>query len=172
MDFLSLAKERYSVRKLADTPVEQEKIDKILEAAMVAPTACNKQPFKIWVLQSESALEKVRQTNPFSFVKEAPVVFVIGGDPELAWKRDFDGHNFVDVDASIVATQMMLEVQDLGLGTTWVGHFDPAKMQALFPEMAGYALTCLFGVGYPAEDAAPAPGHSSFKAKDELVAYL
>ena len=172
MDFLTLAKERYSVRQLSDRPVEQEKIDKIIEAAIVAPTACNLQPFKIWVLQSPEALDKVRQTTPFRFVKEAPVVFVIGGDAEAAWKRRFDGHNFVEVDTSIAATHMMLEVQDLGLGTTWVGHFDPNKMRELFPEMQKYELLCIFGVGYPAEDASPADGHSSFKNRDELVEVL
>ena len=172
MDFLTLSKERYSVRKLSEKPVEQEKIDKIIEAGIVAPTACNLQPFKIWVMQSQEALDKARQTNSFKFVKEAPVIFVIGGKADEAWKRSFDGHNFVDVDASIVATHMMLEVQDLGLGTTWVGYFDPDKMKVLFPEMKGYELICVFGVGYPAEDASPADGHTSFKERDELVAIL
>ena len=172
MDFLTLAKERYSVRKLTGRPVEQEKIDRIIEAAIAAPTACNLQPFKIWVLQSPEALEKVAQTNPFQFVKEAPVAFVIGGDPAEAWKRSFDGHNFVEVDASIVATHMMLEVQDLGLGTTWVGHFDPNRMKELFPEMKDYELLCVLGVGYPAEDSVPAPGHSASKSREQLVTVL
>lgn len=172
MDFLTLAKARYSVRKLTDRPVEQEKIDKIIEAAIVAPTACNLQPFKIWVLQSADALAKVGQTTPFQFVKEAPVVFVIGGNSEEAWKRRFDGHNFVEVDTSIAATHMMLEAHDLGLGTTWVGHFDPNKMCERFPEMKGYELLCVFGVGYPAEDSTPADGHTASKSVDELVAVL
>ena len=172
MDFLTLAKERYSVRRLTDRPVEQEKIDKIIEAAIAAPTACNNQPFKIWVLQSPEALEKVCQTTPFKFVKEAPMVFVVGGDAGAAWKRRFDDHNFVDVDVSIVATHMMLEVQDLGLGTTWVGHFDPNRMRELFPEMKDYELVCVFGVGYPAADATPADGHAASRGRDELVSVL
>lgn len=172
MDFLTLAKERYSVRKLSGKPVEQDKIDKIIEAGIVAPTACNLQPFKIWVMESAEALEKVRQTNLFPFVKQAPVIFVIGGNADEAWKRKYDGHNFVDVDTSIVATHMMLEVQDLGLGTTWVGFFDPDKMKALFPEMEGYELLCMFGVGYPAEDSTPADGHTSFKEREALVSIL
>ena len=172
MDFLTLAKARYSVRKLADKPVEQEKIDRIIDAALAAPTACNLQPFKIWVLQSPESRQKAAQANHFAFVKDAPVVFVIGGDPDEAWKRGFDGHNFVEVDVSIAATHMMLEVQDLGLGTTWVGHFDPDKMKALFPEMQGYELLCVFGVGYPAEDSTPAPGHSASKSREQLVTVL
>ena len=172
MDFLTLAKERYSVRKLDSRPVEREKIDKILAAGMAAPTACNNQPFHIWVMQSKEALEKVAETTRFPFVKEAPVVFVIGGHPGEAWKRGFDGRSFVDVDASIVATHMMLEVHDLGLGTTWVGSFDPDKLKGFFPQMEGYELTCLFGVGYPAADAVPADGHAASKGKEELVTVL
>lgn len=123
-------------------------------------------------MQSPEAREKVCQTTSFPFVKAAPVVFVIGGDPDSAWKRRFDGHSFVDVDAAIVATHMMLEIHDLGLGTTWVGYFDPDKMKALFPEMAGCELLCVFGVGYPAEDAVPADGHTTFKSRDKLVTVL
>ncbi len=172
MDFLSLAKARYSVRKLADRPVEQEKLDKILAAAMAAPTATNSQPIKIWVMQSPEALEKVRQTNSFPFVQAAPVVFVVGGDPKTAWKRPFDGHSFAEVDASIVATHIMLAVQDQGLGTTWVGYFDPDKMKALFPEMEGYELVALFAVGYPAEDSAPSERHALSRPADELIRVL
>ena len=172
MDFLPLAKDRYSVRKLKDQPVEQEKIEKILEAAMVAPTAANYQPFRVWVMKNPEALEKVRSAVPMPFVQESPVVFVVGGDPETAWTRSFDGHNFADVDASIAATHMMLEVHELGLGTTWVGYFDVDKMVSIFPEMKGYSLVAVFGVGYPAEDSEPNKLHSTFKDKDQLFTIL
>ena len=172
MDFLTLAKERYSVRSLSDRPVEPEKIEKILEAGIAAPTAKNGQPFKIWVMESEQARAKAAEATPCAFVKDAPVVFVIGADPEAAWKRPFDGHNFADVDASIVATHMMLEVHDLGLGTCWVGFFDPAKLKGAFPQMEKYELVCLFGVGYPAADAAPSDRHALTRPREELVETL
>ncbi len=172
MEFTEVLNRRYSVRKLSSRPVEQEKIDAILHAAKVAPTAVNYQPFKVWVGLSEEAREKMASTNNFAFVKEAPVIFVIGGDPETAWKRKYDGHNFVDVDSTIAATQMMLEIENQGLGTTWVGFFDAEKMAELFPEMKGYHLTCLFGVGYPAEDPVPSEKHSISKPDEELFAIL
>lgn len=172
MDFLTLAKERYSVRKLSAQPVEPEKVEQILEAAVAAPTATNAQPFKVWVMQSAEAREKAASTTPCAFVKDAPVVFVIGGYPEKAWKRPFDGHNFADVDASIVETHMMLEVHDLGLGTCWVGFFDPAKMKQLFPQMEKYELVCVFAVGYPAADAAPSDRHALSRPREELVETL
>ena len=67
MDFLNLAKDRYSVRKLSDKPVEPEKIEAILQAGLAAPTACNNQPFKIWVLRSPEAIEKTAELTPFTF---------------------------------------------------------------------------------------------------------
>ena len=161
MDFLTLAKERYSCRKLTDKPVEQEKIDKILEAARISPTAANKQPYHVWVLKSEEAVKLMEETTSCIFGAK---LFFVGASRDSAWVRPFDNANFAEVDASIVATHMMLEIQDLGLGTTWVGFFDAPKLQKLCPQMAGYNLVAVFPVGYPAEDAAPAAKH--FEKKD------
>ena len=155
MSFLDLAKKRYSCRKLSAQPVEEEKLQKILEAGNLAPTAHNNQPLHIWLLESAEAMEKVSQTT--SFIFGAPVAFVVGSKADDAWVRPFDKKNFADVDASIAATHMMLAIEDLRLGTTWVAHFDAPKLKELFPEMADYELVAIFPVGYPAEDAAPSP---------------
>ena len=171
-DFLSFAGDRYSVRKLDTRPVEQEKIDRILDAALLAPTACNAQPFRIWMLKSASARERIRQVTDFSFVTEAPVIFVVGADPDRAYTRKWDGFNFCETDAAIAATHMMLEIHDLGLGTTWVGHFDAEKCKELFPEMSRYRLGCIFGVGYPAGDSKPSELHFGSKNKEEMVTEL
>lgn len=82
MSFLDLAKKRYSCRKLSAQPVEEEKLQKILEAGNLAPTAVNKQPFRIWVLKSEEAMQKVSQTT--SFIFGAPVAFVVGSKADAA----------------------------------------------------------------------------------------
>ena len=89
-----------------------------------------------------------------------------------AWVRKFDNYNFADVDASIVATHMMLEIADLGLGTTWVGHFDEPLLKEEFPEMKDYELIAIFPVGYPAEDAKPAERHNIRRNVEEAVAYF
>ena len=170
MDFMELAKERYSCRKFSDKEVEQEKIEKILEAGILAPTAVNKQPFKIWVLKSEDAISKISQVTNYTF--GAKLVFVIGADENEAWVRPFDNKNYAEIDTSIVATHMMLEVQNLGLGTTWIGYFDTAKLIELFPEMSKFSHCVLFPVGYPAEDAQPSPKHTQRKSKEELVTVL
>ena len=172
MEFLELAKERFSCRKFSSKPVENEKLEKILDAAIIAPTAKNVQPFKIWVLKSAEALEKLKSTTPFPWLKEVPVILAFGGTTEGAFVRPSDNRNFEDVDAAIVATHAMLEIQSLGLGSTWIGFFDVPKMKEFFPEMKDYDFVALLPVGYPADDAEPAERHFIRKNKSEIVKYL
>ena len=169
-DFLALAQERYSCRKFSDKPVESEKIEQVLAAAVCAPTAVNKQPWHAWVVTDADAVARINETTRFGF--GAKVIIVVGAAADEAWVRKSDGRNFADVDASIVATQIMLEVQDLGLGTTWVGHFDAPALAEALPELAGYDLIALFPIGYPDPAYQPAPGHTASKGKDELVSYI
>ena len=170
MSFNKLAYDRYSVRRFSDRKVEREKLDSILEAALAAPTAVNRQPFRIWVIESPEALEKARESTHFHF--HAPVILVVGADPSAAWERPYDNRNFADVDAAIAATHMMLAIHDLGLGTTWVGHFDPACLKTPFPDMAPYDLIAMFPVGYPAQDCVPHPLHETRKPAGEIAVFL
>ncbi|MBR4151384.1 MAG: nitroreductase family protein [Selenomonadaceae bacterium] len=170
MSFLELAKARYSCRKLTDAAIEPEKIERILKAAIAAPTAKNVQPYKIWAIKSAEAFAKLKQATNYTF--GSALAFVIGSKAEGAFVRPFDGKNFADVDAAIVATHLMLAVQDEGLGTTWVGYFDAPKLKELFPEMQGYELIAVFPVGYPAEDAKPHVRHEDRRAISEAVVEL
>jgi|GEM_PF-51917 nitroreductase len=168
--FLKLAEDRFSCRKFSDRPVEDEKIEAILKAGIVSPTAHNMQPEKIWVLRSEEALAKARECTQCHF--GAPLIFAVGYKNEDGWVRPSDGRPFADVDASIVGTQMMLEIHDLGLRTTWVGFFDAPKLHEKFPEMDGYEMIALFPTGYAAENAHPSHMHNDRKDKSELVEFL
>lgn len=170
MTFTELSMARYSVRKFSPQAVEQEKIDLVLQVAQNAPTAHNNQPQRVFVFQSPEALEKVRACTPCHF--EAPVMFAIAADMEAAWVREYDGKNSGEVDASIVTTQMMLQAADLGLGTTWVGMFDPAVLKVAFPELGNLEVVALLPMGYPAETAKPARLHTMRKPLVELVTYL
>jgi nitroreductase len=149
--FLQLAKARYSCRSFKDTPLTQTQIERILEAARVAPTAANKQPVHVWVVKSPEALEKLKGAT--NYLYGAPVVFMVGARPDAAWVRKYDGKNGAEVDAAIVGTHIMLEASAQGLGNVWVGSFDPAKIKADFPETEGYEIVCLFPVGVPAAGA-------------------
>ena len=170
MDFEKLAQERYSLRKFSDRPVEAEKLDAVLEAGRNAPTAHNNQPQRIFVLQSAGALEKADGCTGAHF--HPPVMLVVAYDPAAAWVREDDGKNHGEIDASIAATQMMLQAADLGLGTTYVGMFEPEKLLAAFPEMAGLVPIALLPMGYPAEGAHPSRLHGDRKPLEEIVSYL
>jgi nitroreductase len=170
MDFAQLSAARYSLRKFSDRPVEQEKLDQILEAGRNAPTAHNFQPQRIFVLQTPEALEKADGCMGAHF--HPPVILVVAYDPETAWHRETDGKNHGEIDAAIAATQMMLQAADLGLGTTYVGMFEPEKLLAAFPEMAGLNPIAMLPLGYPAEGAHPARLHNDRKPLEELVKYL
>ncbi len=166
--FLALAQERYSVRGFSDRKVEKEKVEAILHAASLAPTAKNLQPVRVFVLESEESLKKISSLVRFPFVGEASVVFAVAGDPGEGWVRPFDGKSFADVDATIVATHMMLEIASLGLGTTWIGFFDEDLVKEAFPQMKGLSVVGLFPVGYPKEGATPSERHFSRKKEEEL----
>ena len=172
MEFFTLVKERYSCRKFSDKPVEDETLNKILEAGILAPTAKNAQPVKIWVIKSEDALAKVKALNPFKWMENVKLILAVGGTNEGAFVRPSDKRNFEDVDACIVATHIMLAIHDLGLGSTWVGLFDAPKLKEAFPEMKDYDLVALFPIGYPADDAEPSDRHAVRKDKAELVKYI
>ena len=172
MDFLTLSKERYSCRKFSDKKVEKELIDKIIEAGITAPTAVNKQPFKIWSMDSEESKENIRKITSCSF--GADTFLVVGAKKDDAWTRGFDNKNFAEVDASIVATHMMMEITDLGLASTWVGFFDAPQLKKFYPQMEDYELIAIFPIGYASDDegGAPSPRHCQRKSKETLVEVL
>ena len=168
-DFLQLAKDRYSVRQFDSVDIPKEDVEKIIEAGVCAPTAVNNQPFKIWVFESEEAREKLLSCTKMQFIAPAKVIFMIGADPSAAWVRQYDNRNFADVDASIVATQMMLAIHDLGYGSTWIGHFDVDKVKELFPDSAKYDLVALLPVGGIADGCEPSPRHAEYRDRAEIV---
>ena len=133
MEFEKLIRERYSCRKLKDTPIEKEKLVRILEAGIAAPTGCNYQPYKLWVLTGEENCRVMSELTKYTF--GAGTFIVVGADPSKAWTRKYDGLNISTIDASIVATHLMLGIHDAGLGSTWVGSFNAPEMKKRYPEM-------------------------------------
>lgn len=166
--FLKLAQERYSCRSFKPERFMEDELASILEAGRLAPTACNNQPVHIWVVKTEGALAKLKEVTKYTF--GAPAVLIVGYKPEEAWVRSCDGKNGGEVDAAIVATHIMLEAAAIGLGTTWVGSFDPAKLLELFPQTEGWVPVVLLPVGYPA--AGPSPRHAERKPWQEIVSDL
>ena len=166
--FLDLARQRFAVREYAQTPVEQAKLDSILEAGRLAPTAKNVQPQHIYVLQSPEAIAKINELTRCAY--GAPVVFLVCYDADQVWTKA-DGTNSGDMDCSIIGTHMMMEATELGLGTCWVKWFDPAQVAAAFELPANHKPSFLMPCGYASENAKPSDHHFSRKPLSETVTY-
>lgn len=155
MEFSRLIHERYSVRSYKSIPVEEEKLQAVLEAARLAPTAANKQPFKIFVIPTAKHRDDLlRICSPPWFV-EAPLVIAIAGRKDQNWVRKYDARSYLDVDVAIVMDHLILAATDQGLGTCWIGMFHAGAARELLQlsdELEPIAFTPL---GYAAEPAPP-----------------
>ena len=162
MTFQELAHARYSVRSFQDRPIAEEHLNLILEAGRVAPTACNFQPQKIYVAKSAEAREKLASVCRCTF--GAPVILVVCYDRERDWKNKLlPGYESGETDAAIVCTHMMLEAFELGIGSCWVGYFNPQTVAETLGLPENITVSALLPMGYPAEDAQPLPLHSQFR---------
>ncbi len=170
MEFDTVLQRRYSCRAFAARAVEQEKVDRILEAGRIAPTAVNKQPVHVWAVSTPEVLEAIKGVTRSNY--GAPLLLVVACRPSDAWVRRYDGKNGAEVDASIVATYLMLAAENEGLATLWVGSFDPKQLGGILPGSDGYELVAMINVGYPADGSMPSAMHGSRIPMDEFVTRL
>jgi len=168
-DFITLAEKRYSVRTFKEQAVEQQKLDLVLRAGQVAPTAVNLQPQRILVINREEDLAKLDACTRYRF--QAPLALLVCYDQTVSYKRRYDGKDSGEIDASIVTTHMMLAAADIGLGTTWVMSFDPEKIMTACQVPEHYVPVALLVMGYPADDATPSQSHEKRHAIEETVFY-
>ena len=171
MTFMELAKSRYSVRGFKDTPIEEEKLAAILEAGRIAPTACNNQPQKIYIAKSEDARKKLASVCRCTF--DAPVILVVCYDRTRDWKNKLQpGYESGETDAAIVCTHMMLEAAQLGIGTCWVGYFNADQVSEVLKLPENVTVSALLIMGYPADDAKPAPLHTQYRDLGDIVTII
>lgn len=168
MTFENLVKQRYSVRKYDSRPVEPEKMEKILEAGRLAPTACNFQPQRILVIQGED-MEGLEGCTPYRY--GAPAALVVCYDKTVSWKNR-SGREIGDVDGTIVMTQMMYQAEELGIGSLLVGVYKEPLIRERFHIPENYEIVCLLMLGYPTADCEPHPKlHADRKNLEETVFY-
>ena len=167
MEFSEVLSRRYSCRAFSPQAVEADKMDRILEAGRLAPTAVNKQPVHVWAVTDPAMLEAIKGTTRSNY--GAPLILVVGCRPSEAWVRRYDNKNGAEVDASIVSTYLMLAAENEGLATLWVGSFDPPALKALLPGIDGYEPVAMINIGYPAPSSAPSPMHAVRKPLPDFV---
>jgi nitroreductase len=154
VDFLKLAEARRSVRAYLDKPVEEEKLTQVLEAALLAPTASNLQPFRLIVVHTRGKQADLRRLYDREWFVQAPLVICACGVPAEAWVRS-DGTRLHHVDVAIVMDHLILAATSLGLGTCWVAAFDVAAAREVFGIPAVVEPLVMTPLGYPADEPSP-----------------
>ena len=167
MDFLELSKSRYSVLYYQNKPVPDELLKKIIEAGISAPTACNFQPQKIKLINSDADRDKLNRVVPSKYF--VPAAFLVCYDKLKCWTRRFDGKTSGEIDTSIVTTHMMMEATSLGLGSIWVMYWNPDTMITEFELPERYEPVALLIVGYADKSIAPHKEHFMRKGIEEVL---
>ena len=166
MSFLDLANKRSSVRGYDATAVDDVALNKVLEAGRIAPSAANQQPWHFIVVRDPSQKQALKDAYGKEWFWKAPVIIVLCVEPHKAWTRQ-DGKNYAAVDGAIAMDHMTLCAADLGLGTCWVGAFDPAKVRVILGLPEGIDPLVMTPLGKPAAPALP----KKRKALDQIVHY-
>jgi len=171
MIFLELAKHRYSSRKYDSRPVEQEKLEMVLEAGRVAPSAVNFQPWHFFVIQEEKWLKKIYEVYHREWFRTAPCVIILAGDHKQSWKRQ-DGKDHCDIDVAIACDHMTLQATELGLATCWICNFDKEKTIKTLDLPDQLEPVVIIPLGYPLDEADPNRHGEKRKALTEIVSYV
>lgn len=162
MNFLDLAKHRCTIRSFIEQPIEKEKLDYILEAGRVAPTACNKQPQRIIVVQKSDNIRKVQKVYK-TFGSQC--VMIICQETRDALIRPFDNKCSGDLDIGIITDHMMLAAREVGIGSVMVGLFDPHIIKREFAIPDYIEPTALLILGYPKNGFLDANRHTTERKK-------
>ena len=170
MEFKEVVKNRYSCKKYSDKKVEKEKLEAILEAGRLAPTAKNLQEQHIYVVESDDVLAKIDAATPCRY--GAPTVIVVAFDKNNVFTYPGEQRDSGIEDATIVATHLILAAADEGVDSCWINFFDPNKLAKELGLPENEEVLMLLDLGYATEDAGPLPNHDSRKPLSETVSYL
>jgi nitroreductase len=166
MDFFDVIQARRSVRSYKPDEVEAEKLQKILEAARIAPTAANRQAFKVVVVKTKGHEEQLKRIYNRDWFVQPPLVLAVCSVKGGYWVRS-DGRAYSDVDAGIVMDHIILAATALGLGTCWIGAFNEQAAIELLELGDGLEPVVLAPLGY-ADDK---PRERVRKAIDNVIIY-
>ena len=166
MEFLELVRTRYSVRAYEPIPVEEEKLQLVLEAARLAPTAANRQPFRLIVITTEGREAELQRIYSRKWFTQAPLIICACAVPAEAWVR-MDDKVYADVDVTIAMDHLILAARSLDLGTCWIADFDPAVAREVLGLPDGVDPVFFISLGYPAVQ----PGSKTRKPLSDLVRY-
>ena len=168
MTFRDLAEARFSLRNYDSRPVEQEKIDRLLECVRLAPSAVNFQPCVFYVVTDQVLLAQLQDCYNRDWFKTAPMCIVACGNHQQAWHRKLDGKDHTDIDVAIAVDHLALAAVDMELGSCWICNFDAQKCAQVLDLLEGVEPIALVPIGYAATDERPLKKR---KSHDELFVY-
>jgi nitroreductase len=166
MDYRDLIKARYSVRAYLPDPIDGEMLQRVLEAARLAPTAANRQPFQLMVIHTEGRKEELSQIYYRDWFVQAPLLICGIGVPRGSWVRG-DNRRYLDVDVAIAMDHLILAAADVGLGTCWVAAFNALAARRILNLPDEVEPLIFTPLGYPADQ----PAEKERKPLSELVRY-
>ena len=167
MEFEKVIKTRQATRKFTNKKVSNELIEKILASGRIAPTAKNNQPQVIYVIETTDSLKKIDKVTPCRYGAQA--CLLICSDKNIAWSKD--EYSTYEMDATIVATHMMLEATNLGIDNIWIRNFDRKEVQKEFSLSDNIIPICIIPLGYKEENH-QSPFHNQRKELSETVKYI
>ncbi len=171
MDFIELAKNRYSSRKYKPIPVEKEKLSQVIEAGRIAPSAVNRQPWHFFVVTQNEMRKKIMACYQRDWIQSAPAIIVVCGDHSKSWTRD-DGKDHCDIDIAITTDHLTLAATNLGLATCWVCKFDAKKCSRILQLDDNIEPMVLLPIGYPADSVDLQRHSTKRKPLDEITDWI
>lgn len=166
---MQLLRERFSCRAyLPDRPVDRDTVGAVLDAARLAPSATNRQPWTFLVVDTPQGLEAVHRSYSRDWIRTAPTCIIAFGNHDAAWHRPCDGKDHTDVDLSIAIEHICLAATSLGLGSCWVCNFDPEVIRTAFDVPTNLEPIAIIPLGYPANPEVPAKVR---KPAEEIIRY-
>ncbi len=167
MGVFEIIRKRRSIRLYEEKPVEQEKLNRVLEACRLAPSADNRQPWRFIVVTNDEVKEKLRASYDEEWFVSAPVIIIGCAVPKEAWVR-MDGQEYWMVDVAIAMQNMILTATELGLGTCWIADFDEEAARKALKLPLGVRVVAMTPLGYPTEEKRPVRNRKSLS---EIVHY-
>jgi nitroreductase len=165
MNVFDAIETRRSVRKFHPDAIEPEKLEKVLEAARISPSAANQQNWKFILVQDKAKIALLKAASyDQPQVGEAPAAIVACATDSREMSC---GQQTAPVDVSIAVSYLILEAHELGLGTCWLGHFNADAVKAALDIPENVTVVAFTPIGYPAETPEARPR----KSKEEVISY-
>ena len=168
MEFYDVIRLRRSIRSYRSTPVPSHIVERIAEAVNLAPTACNRQPFRVLFVTDPAKREALCKSYKAAWLAEAPAIAVMVGNASAAWKR-LEGDSIIDVDCAIAMEHLILAATEEGLGTCWICAFERAAADAALNLPAGEHSVALTPVGYAKDTALPSQSRKAVSDIFEVI---